>query len=170
LVNRGRRFGANPFRRELLDAVRESDGVDVGEQQLRTGAAQARATAWPIVDASATPVTSATFPRRSGGTDDVVDGGAPRCAEAHGAVAAESHRRYAESARLLFERIVRTGDRALRIGEQGKVELHLLDVAAMALDARGVYAERLHLCRLELLDSSRTAESWRFPAGRIVPG
>src|SRR6266550_1762405 len=127
-----------------------------------------RATAWPICPTRPTPVTSATFPRRSGGTDDVVDRRCAALREAHRAVAADHIDGTLNARAVLFERIVRAGDRALRIGEQGKGELHLLDVAAMALDARGVYAERLHLCRLELLDLIAHGGELAVSAGRIV--
>src|SRR6267378_3424242 len=127
-----------------------------------------RATAWPICPTRPTPVTSTTLPRRSAGTDDVVHRRCAALREAHGAVAADHVDGALNPLAILFERVVRSGDRALRIGEQRKVELHLLDVPAMAVDARGVYAERLHVHGLEPVDLIAHGGELAVSAGGIV--
>src|SRR6266566_4593506 len=127
-----------------------------------------RATAWPICPTRPTPVTRTTFPRRSAGTDDVVHRRGAALRKPDRAIAADHIHRALNALPIVLERIVRPGDRALRIGEQGKVELHLLDVAAMALDTRGVYAERLHPCGLELLDLIAHGGELTVSAGGIV--
>src|SRR6267378_1193966 len=127
-----------------------------------------RATACPICPTRPTPVTRTTFPRRSAGTDDVVYRRRPALREADGAVAADYVDRTLNPLAVFFERVVRTGDRAVQIGQQRKVELHLLDVPAMAVHTRGVYAEWLHVRGLELFDLIAHGGELAVSAGSIV--
>src|ERR1051326_5109122 len=129
-----------------------------------------RATAWPIWPTRPTPVTSATFPRRSTGTDDVVDGRRPSLCEADGAVFADHVDGPLNALAVFLERVVRPGDRAVRIGQQREVEFEFVHVALMALDARRVDAERLHLSCGELFDLVAHGGELAVSAGRVDPG
>src|SRR6266550_997165 len=127
-----------------------------------------RATAWPICPTRPTPVTSTTLPWRSAGTDDVVDRRGAALREVHGTVAPDHVDGALNPPAVVLQRVVGSGDRALRIGQQRKVELHLVDVPAMAFDARGVYAERLHVRGLELVDLIAHGGELAVSAGGIV--
>src|SRR6266699_5745901 len=91
-----------------------------------------RATACPICPTRPTPVTRATLPRKSAGNhgrDDVVHGRSAALSVAHRSVASNHVYRALDPAIIVFERAIRAGDRTVWIGEQRKVELHLLHVA-----------------------------------------
>src|SRR5437867_5435006 len=114
-------------------------------------AANPKATAWPICPTRATPVTSATLPRKSGGTarpvhggDDVGDRRRAPLGEPHRAIARDHVYRALDPRAVVFQGVIGTRDRALRIGQQRKVELHLFDVARVALDPRRIDAEGLN--------------------------
>src|SRR3989454_3936587 len=95
-----------------------------------------RATACPICPTRPTPVTSATLPRKSAGMhgrDDVVHGRSAALSVAHRSVASNHVYRALDPAIIVFERAIRAGDRTVWIGEQRKVELHLLHVALVAI-------------------------------------
>src|SRR5689334_8040586 len=127
-----------------------------------------RATAWPICPTRPTPVTSATLPRRSAGTDDVVDRRGAALRKPDCAVAADHVHRALNAFAVILQRFVRTGDRALRIGQQREIETKLLDIALVAVDARGVHPERLHLCCFELGDLIAHGGELAVSAGRVV--
>src|SRR5467141_2941213 len=103
-----------------------------------------RATAWPIWPTRPTPVMSATLPRRSGGMpDDLVHGRSTALRECNGAVPLHDVHRALDALAVVFQRVVGPGDRTVGVGEQGKIEAKLLDVAGVALHTGGVDAERL---------------------------
>src|SRR5216117_1460232 len=129
-----------------------------------------RATAWPIWPTRPTPVTSTTLPCRSAGTNDVVHGRGAALREAHGPVAADHVHRPLNPLAVVLEGMVRPRDRALGIREQREVEVKLLDVAAMTLQARGVHAQRLHVGRFEPGDLIAHGGELAVSAGRVVAG
>src|SRR3989442_8977869 len=103
-----------------------------------------RATAWPIWPTRPTPVMSATLPRRSGGTpDDLIYGRSTALREGDRAVPLHDVHRALDALPVVFQGVVGPGDHAVGVGEQGKIEVELLDVARVALHAGGVDAERL---------------------------
>src|ERR1043166_9178354 len=81
-----------------------------------------RATAWPIWPTRPTPVTRATFPRRSTGTDDVVDGRRPSLCEADGAVFADHVDGPLNALAVFLERVVRPADPPAGFGQGREVE------------------------------------------------
>src|SRR2546425_2654940 len=127
-----------------------------------------RATAWPIWPTRPTPVMRATLPWRSAGTDDVVHGRGAALREPDRSVPADDVDGPLDSLAVVLQRVVRAGDRTLGIGEERKVEPHLLDIAAMALDAGGVHAQRLHLGGCELGDLIAHGGELAGSAGGIV--
>src|SRR6267378_3335570 len=124
-----------------------------------------RATAWPIWP---TPVMRATLPCRSAGTGDVVHGGGAALREPDRSVPADHVDGPLNSFAVVLQRVVCAGDRTLGIGEERKVEPHLLDIAAMAVDAGGVHAQRLHPGGCELGDLIAHGGELAVSAGSIV--
>src|SRR5437763_7536337 len=113
--------------------------------------AKPAATAYPIWPTRPTPVTSATLPRKSGGTgDDLVD--RRRAALREGDLPVPAHDVHAalDALAVVLERVIGPRDRAVRIGQQGEIESQFPDVAGVRVHARGVHAERLHPRSLEL--------------------
>src|SRR2546430_9623496 len=90
-----------------------------------------RATACPICPTRPTPATSATLPRKSAGIhgrDDVVHGGSAALSVAHRSLSSNYVDRALDPAIIVLDRVIRPVDRSVRIGEQRKIELHLLHV------------------------------------------
>src|SRR6266540_2061165 len=115
-----------------------------------------------------TPVMSATLPCRSAGTDDVVHGRGATLRESDGSVPADDVDGPLNSFAIVLQRVVCAGDRPLGIGEERKVEPHLLDITAMAVDAGGVHAQRLHLGGSEFGDLIAHGGELAVSAGGIV--
>src|SRR2546422_229565 len=114
-------------------------------------AANPKATAWPICPTRATPVTSATLPRKSGGTawrveslDDHLDGRRPARGERLRAIARDHVHRALDPRIIVLQGVIGARDRALRIRQQRKVKLHLCDVARVALHPRRIDPEGLN--------------------------
>src|SRR5256885_5401895 len=113
--------------------------------------AKPAATAYPIWPTRPTPVTSATLPRKSGGTgDDLVDRRRASLREGDLPVPAHDVHAALDPLAVVLERVIGARDRALRIGQQRKIESQLPDVVGVSLQARGVHAERLHPRSVEL--------------------
>src|SRR6266576_1048411 len=129
-----------------------------------------RATAWPICPTRPTPVTRTTLPWKSGGTDDVIHGRSATLGKADGAVAPNHVDRALDALAVVLQRVIRARDRALGVREQRKVETELLDVALVALDARGIHTERLHLGALKLGDLIAHGGELAVSAGGVVAG
>src|SRR6266487_1172953 len=127
-----------------------------------------RATAWPICPTRPTPVTRTTFPRRSAGTDDVVHRRGAALRKPDRAIAADHVHRALNALPIVLQRVVRPGDRALRIGQQREIEAKLLDVALVTVHPRGVHSERLHLRCFELGDLIAHGGELAVSAGRVV--
>src|SRR5437660_5369162 len=109
------------------------------------------ATAYPIWPTRPTPVTSATLPRKSGGTgDDLVDRRRASLREGDLPVPAHDVHAALDPLAVVLERVIAARDRAVRIGQQRKIESQLPDVAGVGVHARGVHAERLHPRSFEL--------------------
>src|SRR5256886_3120492 len=109
------------------------------------------ATACPIWPTRPTPVTSATLPRKSGGTgDDLVNRRRASLREGDAPVPAHDVHAALDPLAVVLERVIGARDRSVRIGQQRKIESQLPDVASVGLHARGVHAERLHPRALEL--------------------
>src|SRR2546428_10657643 len=103
-----------------------------------------RATAWPIWPTRPTPVTTATLPRSSGGIrDDLFHRRSAALREGDCAVPLHDIHRALDALTVVFQSVVGPGDRAVGVREQRKIEVELLDVARVALDAGGGDAERL---------------------------
>src|SRR6266496_15130 len=140
-----------------------------------------RATAWPIWPTRPTPVMSATMPCRSSvpadlhgkvglitGVGRVGHGRGATLRESDGSVPADDVDGPLNSFAIVLQRVVCAGDRPLGIGEERKVEPHLLDIAAMAVDAGGVHAQRLHLGGSEFGDLIAHGGELAVSAGGIV--
>src|SRR6266550_5762894 len=127
-----------------------------------------RATAWPICPTRPTPVTRTTLPRRSAGTDDVVHRRGAALRKPDRAIAADHVHRALNALPIVLQRVVRPGDRALRIGQQREIEAKLLDVALVTIHPRGVHSERLQLRCFELGDLIAHGGELAVSAGRVV--
>src|SRR5256885_14113945 len=127
-----------------------------------------RARAWPIWRTRPTPVTSATLPLRLGGTDDVIHRWRAALREPHRPVPADHVHRPLDALAVVFERMVGARDRALRIGEQRKIELHLVHVTLMALDGGRIYPERLDLSGVELGNLIAHGGELAVSAGSVI--
>src|SRR5437879_2065367 len=127
------------------------------------------ATARPIWPTRPTPVTSATLPRKSGGTgDDLVDRRRAALRERDLPVPAHDVHGALDPFVIVLERVVGARDRTVRIGEQRKVEFQLPDVAGVALHAGGVHPERLDPGGLELGHLVAHGGELAVSAGRVV--
>src|SRR6266853_6947289 len=107
--------------------------------------------ALPIWPTRPTPVTSATLPRKSGGTgDDLVDRRRASLREGDLPVPAHDVHAALDALAVVLERVIGARDHAVRIGQQRKIESQFPDIAGVGLHACGVHAERLHPRSLEL--------------------
>src|SRR2546430_4810746 len=128
------------------------------------------ATACPIWPTRPTPVTSATLPRKSGGTgDDLVDRRCAALREGDRPVLAHDVHGALDPLSIVLEGVVRARDRAVRIGQQRKVESQLPNVTGVALHAGGIHAEGLDPGRLELRHLVAHGGELAVSAGRVVP-
>src|SRR5688572_15536551 len=145
-------FAAMPSAANSLTRSASPTALTSASSSFAPARPRPRATAWPICPTRPTPVTSATLPCRSAGTDDVVHGWSAALREPHGAVGPDHVHGALNPLAVLLERVIGAGNRALGIGEQRKVEPHLLDVPPMTVHARGVDPQRLNPGIAELAD------------------
>src|SRR5438552_9974837 len=101
------------------------------------------ATAWPICPTRPTPVTRATLPCRSGGTvrpvcrrDDLAHGRRAALGEHHRTVTGDHVDRPLDADAVVLEGVIGARERAIPIGEQREVEVHLLHVAGVRVHPR----------------------------------
>src|SRR6266576_359085 len=127
-----------------------------------------RATACPICPTRPTPVTRATFPQRSAGTDDVIHRGSTALREVHRAVAPDDVHGPLDTLAVVLQGVVRRRNRAVGIGEQRKIELEFLDVALVTVHACRVHAQRLHLGCVEFVDLIAHGGELAVSAGGVV--